>query len=221
METQRTKVAHPISRRLRSRMLQTGLVATAIFIVTQLPAQKIWEERKGCINSQGDLAPGYMFSEKTLTAYVDGDMEIFFDDRVAFTGALWISFPTTPKDRPGIKANHAVLWGGNYHFLKPSRWDPFIGFTPGLGLVQDAYRSGDELKVTPYSAVPLISASIGCNYYVGSVFHFFVKIQGVEGQMFSTLPSAKRLDELKFTAGLGWNLRIWKPRKHDMWKSAS
>jgi hypothetical protein len=89
-----------------------------------------------------------------------------------------------------------------------------------MGLVREAYNSGDGLKLTPFSVVPLISAAVGCNYYVGSIFHFSIKIQGVTGQMFSTLPGAKRLDELKFTAGLGWNLRMWKPKKHDVWKNA-
>jgi hypothetical protein len=79
-------------------------------------------------------------------------------------------------------------------------------------LVQVAYSEEGIIKNTPYTPVPLASASIGCNYYVGSIFHFFVKVQGVVGQVTSTLPTTQRLDELKFTGGLAFNLRIWKPK---------
>ncbi|MDB5282715.1 MAG: hypothetical protein JWO06_1790 [Bacteroidota bacterium] len=193
------------------------IAALMLSLSSQLQAQRIWEERKGCVVSQGNLAPGYMFGQKSVTAYLDGDEEIFLDDRVAFTGSLWISFATSRKEQVGVKANHAVYWGAEYHFLKPSHWDPFVGLTPGAGLVRATYKSGDEIKYTPFSLVPLIAASVGCNYYVGSMFHFFVKVQGTAGQMFSTAPTPNRLDELKFMAGLGWNLRIWKPKKHDTW----
>ncbi len=130
---------------------------------------------------------------------------------------MWASFATTSKDQVGLRANHALFWGANYHFLKPGRWDPYIGFTPGLGLVRAAYQNGGEVSLTPFSVVPLAGMTVGCNYYVGSIFHFFIRVEGVVGQMFSTLPAPKRLDELKFMGGLAFNLRLWKPKKHDSW----
>ena len=80
-----------------------------------------------------------------------------------------------------------------------------------------AYKSGDGIKLTPFSLAPVVGAQFGCNYYVLSFMHFFVKAQVVAGQMFSTLPASKRLDELKIMAGLGWNLRLWKPKKVEVW----
>lgn len=180
--------------------------------------QKIWEQRKGCVRAQGNLAPGYLFSQKTASGYVNGDMDLFFDNRVSFTGSAWGSFALNRNNQTGVKANHAVFGGLNYHFLKPARFDPYIGFTPGLGIVQVAYKEGELIKRTPFAAVPLVSASIGFNYYVGWIFHVFVKVQGVTGQVFSTLPAPVRLDELKIMAGLGWNLRLWKPKKGDDYK---
>jgi len=191
------------------------LLLLSIIFFSQLDAQKIWEERKGCIRTQGNLAPGYMFSQKAATGYVNGDMDLFFDNRVSFTGSIWASFSMNRKSGTGIKANHAVFGGLNYHFLKPSRWDPYIGLTPGMGVVQAAYRDGDEIKRTPFTPVPLVAASVGCNYYVGWIFHVFVKVQAVTGQVFGNMPAPVRLDELKFMAGLGWNLRMWKPKKKD------
>ncbi|MBK8657649.1 MAG: hypothetical protein IPN22_01910 [Bacteroidetes bacterium] len=184
-----------------------------------LHAQRIWEVRKGCIRSQGNLGGGYLFAQKKISGYLNGEMEVFLDDRFAYTGAVCFSFLTIKKNETGIKVNHAVFSGANYHFLKPSRWDPYVGLTPGIGLLRATYQQGDALKSTSYSVAPLLSAQVGCNFYVMSFLHFFVKAQFVTGQMFGTLPSPQRIDEMKFMGGMGWNLRIWKPKVTDVWKS--
>lgn len=182
-------------------------------------AQKIWEVRKGCIRAQGNLAPGYLFSQKYFAAYVTGDIELFLDDCAAFTGAVWVSFNTKPKNKEGITANHSLFAGMDYHFLKPKKFDPYIGITPGVAMVRTAYNNKDNILIkSNFAAAPLISIAAGCNYYVGSFFHFFVKVQGVTGQTFSNSPTPTRIDELKLTAGLGWNIRAWKPKKTDEWK---
>jgi hypothetical protein len=209
------------SRKIKTDTIKVICLLLFVAATPQSQAQKIWTERKGSISAQGNLAPGYLFAQKSVSAYVNGDVEIFIDDRASFIGQAWISFATTEKNKAGLRANHAIFWGANYHFLKPGRWDPYVGFTPGMGLVRAGYKSGEDIKLTPFSVVPLVSISAGCNYYVGSIFHFFVKVQGVSGQMFSDLPVPKRLDELKFMAGLGWNLRMWKPKKHDTWKQTT
>ncbi len=196
---------------------------TLFFLVAieDVISQKIWEERKGCIRTQGNLAGGYLFSQKIATAYITGDMDVFVEDRVGVAGSIWASFATNRKNEVGVKANHAVFWGINYHFLKPKRFDPFIGLTPGVGLVRVVFKNGDAIKQTPFTVVPLVSATLGFNYYVGSIFNFFAKVQGVTGHVTANMPSPVRLEELKFTAGLGWNLRLWKPKIKDKWKAKS
>jgi hypothetical protein len=194
------------------------IMCLTIAATSMCTAQSIWNVRKGCVVVQGNLAPGVFLSTKQVSAYFNGDAEVFLDDRFAYEGAIWYSFATTRPNQPGIKANHAVFSGAEYHFLKPRRWDPFVSITPGLGFVQVAYNNGDGITVAPYSLAPLISMSAGCNYYVGWIFHFFVKVQGVVGQTFGELPVAQRIDEIKITCGLGLNLRAWKPKKRDKWK---
>lgn len=220
MEPKQISGANLCQAEVRHKNIITFLAV--IFLVSffsEAKAQRIWEVRKGSIRAQGNLGPGYLFAQKKVSAYVNGEMEIFFDDRFAYTGAVCASFLTIRKNETGIKANHAVFTGANFHFLKPNRFDPYIGLTPGIALVRAVYKQGDELKTTPFSIAPLAALQIGCNYYVASFLHFFVKVQGVTGQMFSTLPSAQRLDEIKFMGGLGWNLRLWKPKVRDVWKT--
>jgi hypothetical protein len=213
MEHQKETRMMPVrNKRFVSKALLLAMLAC---ICSALSAQKIWEERTGCVIGQGDLAPGYLFAQKAVTAYVDGDIAIFFENHFAAEGAIWVSFATAAQGAAAVKVNDALFWGAEYHFIKPNRWDPFVSLTPGVGLVRVSYN-GDagDIQRTPFTAVPLGSMSLGCNYYVGSIFHFFLKVQGVVGQVSSKLPTTQRLDELKFTGGLAFNLRLWKPKNY-------
>lgn len=173
-------------------------------------AQKIWENRAGCIRAQANLAPGFMRGQPRANAYIASDLDVFLGEKVAFACGAFYSFSTIRKNQPGVSMNHSIFWGANYHWAKAGRFDPYFGLEPGLGIVQASYESGDGLKKTPVAYVPLISASLGCNYYVGSIFHFFAKVQGVSGHVSSTMPEPLHLDELRCMVGLGWNLRAWK-----------
>ena len=122
------------------------LLLLSVILFTQLNAQKIWEDRRGCIRTQGNLAPGYMFQQKNVSAYLDGDAEVFPINQLGVIGSVFYSFPTTRKNQTGVKANHSLFFGANYHFLKPGRWDPFVGLTPGVGMMLAAYKNGDEIN---------------------------------------------------------------------------
>jgi len=52
----------------RSSSMIKGFAALLVFFMASSSshAQKIWEERKGCVSSQGNLAPGYLFAQKAV-----------------------------------------------------------------------------------------------------------------------------------------------------------
>lgn len=187
-------------------------IAACTWLTLTTTAQPIVQQRKGNVRTQGNIAGAYLFSQKTFVPYLTGDMDLFFDPHVALAGSVWVSLPIG-KITSGIKQNHAVFGGANYHPLKNGRWDPFIGLTPGIGLVQAEQNVGELTTRTKLSVVPLLSAAVGCNYYIGSVFNFFVKAQGVSGQFFKIEHQSIRLDDLRLTAGLGFNFQLWKPKK--------
>lgn len=191
------------------------LLLTVSGTYAQKKRTMIWEERKGCVRTQGNLAAGYIFPQKQVAAYLTGDMDLFVDNRVSVNGQIWGSFATTAANKPGILANHSVFWGMNYHLLPKGKFDPYLGLTTGVGLVRVKYVDGEDVRKSVFDAVPLLSTQIGVNYYVGWIFHFFAKVQGVSGVFFRDVPRSSRLEELKITAGLGWNMRLWKPRKKD------
>lgn len=186
-------------------------IAASLFLASTTTAQPIVQQRKGNFRAQGNIAGAYLFQQKIFMPYLTGDMDLFFDNHVALAGSVWVSLPIS-KIKSGLKQNHAVFGGINYHPLKKGRWDPYICLTPGIRLVQAEETNGELVTRTHLSPVPLLSASVGCNYYIGSIFNFFVKAQGVSGQFFKLEHRAIRLDDLRLTAGLGFNFQLWKPK---------
>src|SRR5579863_6449371 len=94
MEIEKTTRVSPIAK-----FLNSGHGISLIFLIwmlsfSKVPAQKIWEERTGCISGQGNLAPGYLFATKSATAYIDGDLNIFISNHISATGSLWVYFAT-------------------------------------------------------------------------------------------------------------------------------
>jgi len=185
------------------------LTSFLLLAVLSVSAQPIVENRKGNLRTQGNLAGGYLFSQKAAGAYLTGDFDLFLDEQVSFTGSGWYGFKVS-DNATGLIRNHSILSGFNYHPVKKGRWDPFIGLSPGLGIAELKYADSEGISQSTIGLAPLISGEIGCNYYVGSVFNLFVKARGVTGQARGDAPTPTRLDEIKITAGLGWNLRLWK-----------
>lgn len=186
-------------------------ILTAFFLlaVLSVSAQPIVENRKGNLRTQGNLAGGYLFAQKAAGAYLVGDFDLFIDERVSITGAGWYGFKMSDNSN-GLNRNHAIFSGFNYHFLKKGKWDPFIGLSPGLGIAELQYSDSEGIPQSTVGIAPLISGEIGCNYYVGSIFNLFVKARAVSGQVRGEAPTPARLDEIKISAGLGWNFRLWK-----------
>lgn len=187
------------------------IVLPLLFLVCSVSAQVPFaQSRTGFIRAQGNLAGGYLFAQKSYAAFVTADVDVYLSERVSVAGEAWYSFALS--DGP-LRHNHSLFGGFNCHLTKKGAWDPYIGFSPGLGLVAVRYETGDTRVVSPVTPVPLVGITAGCNRYLGSVFHLFLKVRWANGQMTGAPPFRTPLHELKITAGLGWNIRAWLPKK--------
>lgn len=163
--------------------------------------------KKYLLRTQGNLSVGYMLKQKTVPAYIGGDFDYFIDERVSWYGEGSF-FVTGTSDEIGykIKHNHAILSGVNIHLTKEKRFDPYIGINPGIMISQ--FGSTDMIIGPQYTKVgvsPVFSAAVGINYYVGSIFNFFVRARYIQGQFFANSMERIPLSEFRFSAGLGWN----------------
>jgi hypothetical protein len=104
-------------------------------------------------------------------------------------------------DIPSFKHNHSVFFGANYHFIK-SNHDFYLGIQPGVAYTQVKMLRGMDEQYA--STNPLFSSVVGYNFYVNSIFHFFVQTRLILGEHLTN--DVKSLNEMRFSAGLGFNL---------------
>lgn len=182
-----------------------------LFVIFNSWAQTIpfAQVRTGFIRAQGNLAGGYLFAQKNYSAYITGDVDVYLSERISVTGEAWYSFATSGAV---LRHNHSIYGGFNCHLTKHGVWDPYVGFSPGVALVAVRYDSEGTGRTSPITPAPMLGVTAGCNWYVGSIFHLFLKIRWTNGQMMGDAPFRTPLHELKITGGLGFNLRAWTPR---------
>jgi len=55
---------------------------------------------------------------------------------------------------------------------------------------------------------PLYSGLVGMNYYATKFFHLFISARYLSGKHLSNAPEPLRLDEFRFSFGLGFNVHV-------------
>lgn len=179
-------------------------IILSILLFSQLNAQKIWEDRSGCVRGQANIGAGWFMDGKYVAPYINGDIEYFLHKNVSLNGEAWFSLKQQNPLQPNLAQNHSIFWGLGWHMMNHSRFDPYITLSPGISIAMVRQSSESELKPKLF---PVMSMTAGFNYYVGSIFNLFVKVRPV---MALVRDNSLRGNELKFTAGLGWNIRILK-----------
>ncbi len=172
--------------------------------------------RKGLVRAQATLSPGWTIVDGNTNLYLQGDMEYFLENRVSLKGD--ISYFLDTQGNGYLKHNHSLFFGAQYHF-PIKRFDPYIGFHPGISLIQAKNPSigTTELPVA-YSesvlkAAPAISVATGFNYYVWRYIHFMVNVKYVHAKHPTEWATTYALDEFRVSFGLGWNVNMMKQRK--------
>lgn len=177
--------------------------------------------KKHLLRTQGNLSLGYMVKQKIVPAYVGGDFDFYFDERISLygEGSFFITQTAEPVGYK-IKHNHAILSGMNIHLVQGKRFDPYIGINPGIMISQFGPVSDVNIALynPPYTqntrvgVSPVFSAAAGFNYFVGSIFNFFVRVRYIHGQYFGNSMERIPLSEFRFSAGLGWNWNFFQKK---------
>jgi hypothetical protein len=160
---------------------------------------------------QATISPGYMFYKGGLwNSYFHATLEWCFDDKVSIRSDGSYFF-TTQGDYKLFKMNHSLLLGAFYHFPK-KKCDFYLGLQPGAALVQQTpYTYNDSTISNPRLKVaPIMTATIGANYFFWKYMNMFVALKIVHGTHISEYGTSIPLDELRISAGLGWQLQFKK-----------
>lgn len=164
--------------------------------------------RPGLIRTQLTISPSYMFSDKQSYFYLHGNLEGYLEKNISLAGEGYFSLGNTASDKSIFDYNHSMFFGINWHFTKKNN-DLYVGIQPGLSFTKLNTAENNLTNMTN-GINPLFSSVVGYNFYLNKIFHFFLQSRILVGQ--HSYDISKDLTELRFSAGLGFNINAMKPK---------
>ena len=158
--------------------------------------------RKGLISDQLTLSTSNMFSEKQSYFYLHGSLEYFISNKISVCGEGYYYLGNLSNEPSVFNYNHSLFFGASRHFPIKNN-DFYIGIQPGISISKlDA--NTNQLANTHTGINPLASVVAGYNMYVNKYFHFFVQTRIIQGE--NNMDIHKNMTEIRFSAGLGFNI---------------
>ncbi|HET6244183.1 MAG: hypothetical protein H0V01_07395 [Bacteroidetes bacterium] len=179
-----------------------------------LIAQKTVFPKEGILRATATLSTGNMLKQPVTHIYLNGDLEYYVSEQVSIKGESYY-FLGSLMNNHFFEFNHSLFAGISYHLLKEKTIDPYIAFQPGVAYsLAKPGTNGDQESLMLYNASPnpLLSLSIGFNYYASKYFHLFMSTQYINGKYLFDAPQPISLDELRVSFGLGFNLNLKKSK---------
>ncbi|MDQ3192860.1 MAG: hypothetical protein M3Q58_14800 [Bacteroidota bacterium] len=194
--------------------LHLFIVILAVVICFSVKGQEIAFSKDGILRAQTTLSTGNMLHYKVTHIYLSGDLEYFLSEQISIKGESYY-FLGSMMSNHFFKYNHSSFAGVSYHLLKNNIFDPYISIQPGaaFSLAQRGFYNTDE-NLNSYNTTinPLLSVSLGFNYFASKYFHLFINTQYINGKYLSNAPYPISLDELRISFGLGFNLNVKKTK---------
>jgi hypothetical protein len=179
-----------------------------LFTQVRVYAQQAEIIRPGLIRAQITISPSYMFGDKHTYFYLHGNLEGFLNKKLSVVGETYYYLGDQTSNNSKYEYNHAVFFGFSRHFTKKNN-DLYIGLQPGVSLTK-LNANENNLTSTSIGINPLFSTVVGYNFFVNRIFHFFVQTRFITGE--HNYDIHQSLTELRFSAGLGFNLNMLKAK---------
>ncbi|HYG51511.1 MAG TPA: hypothetical protein VD905_11445 [Flavobacteriales bacterium] len=173
---------------------------------------------KGILSATATLSTGYNTAFKSMNYFLHGYLGYQLDNRIAVRGDIYYFLNSSTKNDPvePFAFQHNMFTGAEYHFLK-SKLDWFAGIQPGLVFGQRQYLQiqsldgASPLEPPKKTVAACFSFNMGINYYASKFFYLFLETRYNTG-WFSDNYSVASLSEVRGSFGLGFYLRVWKPK---------
>lgn len=187
-----------------------------LFFAALLPFSLFSQEpqflKEGLFRTQATLSSGNMIKHPVTHIYLSGDIEYYLTEQISIKGESYY-FLGSMMNNHFFKYNHSSFAGISFHFLEKKIFDPYVSFQPGAAFSRvDLLPNSPSDSRTSYNSTvnPLLSVSLGLNYYATKYFHLFMSTQYINGKYLSNAPYPISLDELRISFGLGFNLNVKK-----------
>ncbi len=168
-------------------------------------AQEIEIIRPGLIRAQATISPSLMFSTSESHFYLHGNIEGYIHKNISLAGEAYYYLGNLSSEESLFQLNHSIHFGSSWHFTKKNN-DLYIGIQPGISITKlNNFRLPIERSL---GINPIFSSVIGYQYYVNNFFHFFIQTRLIIGNHNYDIHA--KLNELRFSAGLGFNIHTIK-----------
>lgn len=188
------------------------ILLISVLIPFSIIAQERSFSKEGILRAQATLSTGNMIKYPVTHIYLSGDLEYYISEQISIKGDSYY-FLGSMMDNHFFKYNHSNFAGISFHLVQKKIFDPYICLQPGAAysLSEQGINNNIESKVSSNTTIsPLLSVSVGFNYYAKKYFHLFMGTQYINGKYLSTGPHPISLDELRISFGLGFNLCLKK-----------
>ena len=158
----------------------------------------------------GTFSPVWMPANGNVYYGFSGNWNYYLGEHVSIQGEGTYFLNTLQPSRNGLGSLHKLQGGLSWHFLSKNAFDPFIGLHPGVGILT-YYRNTNLIQVASMpenDIVPMVSIAGGANYYVGSIFHFFLHLRYSNGRTYAAQSGLQNLSEIQLSLGLGLNFGV-------------
>jgi len=166
--------------------------------------------RPGLISSQGTIAVGSFLKVPSSPFYLHGSLDAFLQKNVSYFGEIYWYLGELNKSRQ-FDYHHSLFWGLKYHLVKNNH-DLILGIAPGISMTKInqthiliVSENKRHIGINPQMAVIL-----GYRFYVHRFFHVFAEGKYLAGT--HNMDQKTSLSELRFSAGLGFNLNLLKAK---------
>ncbi len=166
--------------------------------------------RPGLIKASATITPGRMLQNKANSIYLNGFLEYVVDYNYSFRGEIFqfidaqYSIDSRFKD-PNYM--NRIYFGGFRHFGKKN-FKITTGAQMGVFMVDFDYSAFER----QFYVAPSFALKVGADYYVWDYFHFFANLSYVNSKIRGTQIGTQKMDELLFSAGLGFQLNTIKTK---------
>lgn len=191
-------------------MVRKTLIASVLLAmnVVMVHAQEDYIQA-GLLKGTATISPSTMLNRSVNNVYISGFLEYHLTKNLSLRGeSYWFVDGTSKTESNNLFVGKGMRTyaGAFYHFNK-NNWDKYIGFQPGIALMEPLTSIQSDAKL---QACPSMALHVGSTYYVWKYFNFFVDLAYVKSTYHGLQTGAQKTDELILSAGLGFQIQTKK-----------
>jgi hypothetical protein len=166
--------------------------------------------KRGLLKASATISPGKMLQNKANSIYISGFLEYALNDRYSLRGDVFQFVDASYSDASLLEPlfMNRLYFGAFRHFGKKNL-KFYLGAQHGMTFMQyyHSYNQGNK-----FSVAPSFSLKVGTTFYIWKYFHFFADVTYVNSATRGLVFGAQRMDELIFSAGLGFQIKVKKAK---------